>query len=474
MVRYIDKKSLKFKMWTYFVIFAASIMVLLWLLQIVFMNSYYETMKTNEIKRIGNSLVTEYGEEGFEDLLYTTSLSEGIVIQIFDGNGNLVYPLNLIDIIRQPRIDYNLFAEFLINLAQSETDYVIYTREDSRMQTPTLIYGAILDNPQGSNYFLYINSTLQPIDSTVNVLKNQLIMVTAISLFLALGLSYFIANKLTRPIEKITKSAEVLGQGNYDIEFEKGQYTEIDNLANTLNYATKELAKTEELRKDLIANVSHDLRTPLTLIKSYGEMIRDISGNNEEKRNYHLKTIIDESDRLTRLVNDMLDLSKTQSGLDTIDFKSFDIKATTERILGRFNYFIDNEAYTFTLNSPDEAYVMGEEEKIEQVIYNLISNAVNYSQDTRDIVINIIDEGRVINFQVIDKGLGIAKEDLNNIWERYYKVDKTHERARVGSGIGLSIVKSILIAHKAEYGVESQLGIGSIFYFKLKNKELFN
>lgn len=467
MFKYIDKKSLKFKMWTYFIVFAASIMLLLWLLQIVFMNSYYETMKTNEIKRIGNSLVTEYGKEGFEDLLYTTSLEEGIVIQILDEKGSLVYPLNLIDIIRQPRLDYSLFAEFLINLFQSETDYTIYTREDLRLDNPTLVYGAILKNTQGSNYFLYINSILQPIDSTVSVLKNQLIIVTGISLLLALGLSYYLATKFTKPIEKITSSAKLLAEGNYDINFERSKYTEIGNLADTLNYATKELSKTEKLRRDLIANVSHDLRTPLTLIKSYGEMIRDISGNNEEKRNYHVKTIIDESDRLTKLVNDLLDLSKAQSGMDTMEFKKFDIKETTERVLERFNYFRDNEDYNFILNTVGSTIVNGNEEKIEQVIYNLISNAVNYSMDIKDILINIMDEGEKVNFEVIDQGMGIPDEDLVNIWDRYYKVEKVHKRSSVGTGIGLSIVKSILIGHESEYGVESELGSGSKFYFKL-------
>jgi len=133
MIKYIDNKSLKFKLWTYFILFAASIMLVLWLLQIVFLNSYYETMKSNEIKRIGNSLVLEYGKEGFEDLLYTTSLSEGIVIQILDERGSLVYPLNILDVIRQPRLEYNTFIEFLNNLFKSEQNYVIYNREDTRI-----------------------------------------------------------------------------------------------------------------------------------------------------------------------------------------------------------------------------------------------------------------------------------------------------------------------------------------------------
>lgn len=468
MIRYADKKSLRFKLWTYFIIFAASIMIILWMLQIVLLNSYYETMKTNEIRRIGNSLVTEYGKEGFEDLLYTTSINEGIAIQILDQNGSLVYPLNFFDILSQPRLDYKLFAEFLTNLYKSNDDYVIYYRQDRRLQYPVIVYGAILDNSQGNNYFLYINSVLQPVESTVSVLKNQLMMVTFISLCLAMVLSYIIATKLTKPIVRITKSAEDLAQGNYNIEFEKGYYTEIDNLADTLNYATKELSKTEELRRDLIANVSHDLRTPLTLIKSYGEMIRDISGNNEEKRNYHIKTIIDEADRLSAMVNDILDLSKAQTGLDNLEIRSFDIKETTIGVLKRFSYFADNQGFKFTLNSKGSTNVIGEEKKIEQVIYNLISNAVNFSNEEKDIVINILDEEDKVLLEVVDKGIGIPKDELGTIWDRYYKVGKAHQRAAVGSGIGLSIVKSILLAHKAEYGVESEVGKGSKFYFKLK------
>ncbi len=464
----VDKESIKFKLWTYFIAFLALIMILLWLLQTVFLNQFYESMKTREIKNIGNLLVEQYGKEGFEDLLYTTSIREGIVIQILDQDGNLVYPLNIINILRQPRLDYKLFSEFIINLFNSEDNYAIYYREDSRFREPTLVYGAILENEGGSNYFLYINSILQPVDSTVSILRKQLIIVTMISLGIGLILSYIIATRLTKPIEEITKSAKSLAQGDYNVVFKKGDYTEINNLADTLNYATNELSRTEELRRDLIANVSHDLRTPLTLIKSYGEMIRDISGNNETKRNYHIKTIIDEADRLTFLVNDMLDLSKAQSGLENLGIISFDINKTTEDILTRFKFFEDKYGYSFILNSTGETKVLGDESKIQQVIYNLISNAVNYSTDVKEIIINIRDNGDNILFEVVDKGIGIPEEELDNIWDRYYKVGKSHKRNISGSGIGLSIVKSILLAHKAEYGVKSKVGEGSTFYFKLR------
>lgn len=467
-MKLLDKKSLKFKLWSYFIIFASIIMIILWLLQIVFLNRFYESMKTNEIKKIGNSLVLEYGKDGFEDLLYTTSLREGIAIHILDQDGRLVYPLNLIDMLRQPRLDSTLFSEFLLNLFSSNQNYVIYTREDARFREPTLIFGAILENGDSSNYFLYINSILQPIDSTVSVLKNQLIIVTSISLFLGMALSYIIATKLTKPIERITDSASELAQGDYNIVFQKGDYTEIDNLADTLNYATKELSKTDELRRDLIANVSHDLRTPLTVIKSYGEMIRDLSGNNEAKRNSHIQTIIDESDRLSNMVNEILDLSKAQSGLDNLGLINFDLKKTTDEVLTRFKYFEDNLGFKFILNSSGETLARGDETKIQQVIYNLISNAVNYSVDNKEIIINIKGEADGVFLEVIDHGIGIKEEELDSIWDRYYKVGKNHKRSSAGSGIGLSIVKAILVAHKAEYGVESQYGLGSRFYYKLR------
>jgi Signal transduction histidine kinase len=142
----------------------------------------------------------------------------------------------------------------------SKNNYVAYVVEDERLNESTIVYGAILENEEGSNYFLYINAMLQPVDSTTKVLKNQLIIVTFIALILSFGLSLIISRKLSRPIEKITDLSKELALGNYDIEFDKGEYTEISNLANTLNIATKELSKSEELRRDFLANVTHDLK----------------------------------------------------------------------------------------------------------------------------------------------------------------------------------------------------------------------
>ncbi|WP_128426246.1 sensor histidine kinase [Gudongella oleilytica] len=468
MISKLDKKSLNFKLWLYFVSFAAAIMALLWLLQIVFLNSYYESMKIKEISRIGNELAAKYGSLDFENALVETSFNEGISINILDQTGKLVYPLDLFDIIRQPRLNSETFSDFLARLYGSETDYVVYTRTDDRVRNPILVYGAILRNGDAPNYFLFINSMLEPIDSTVNVLKSQLIRITGISFFLSLGISLILARWISRPITNITRSARALSKGDYSVSFEKGAYTEIDNLADTLNSTTRELSKAEELRKDLMANVTHDLKTPLTVIRSYSEMIRDISGESKEKREAHLETIIQESDKLSSLVDDMLELSRVQSGLRDMEMEELDLTELSREVLDRFNYFQENEGYTFQLTANGDTIVLGDKRKLSQAIYNLIGNAVNYTDDDRRIAIKVEGDDDSVRFSIEDHGPGIAADEIDYIWDRYYRGGKSHSRRKTGSGIGLSLVKSIIMAHNGEYGVMSKEGEGSTFYFRLR------
>ncbi len=467
MKRQLGTKSLNFKLWTYFMIFAAIIMVILWLLQIVFINSFYKTMKTNEIKKIGNELVSLYGTEGFEQELLNKSFSEGIVIHILDQNGSVVYPLDIMDLVRRPRLQESAFSEFLNQIYLSEDDFAVYTRGHESLDAETIVYGGILDNLEGPNYFLFINTILEPIDSTVNVLKNQLIVITLIALVLSMGLSLFLSRRLSMPITGITKSAKGLGEGRYDVEFKKGDYLEIDNLADTLSQATKELKKSEELRRDFIANVTHDLKTPLTVIKSYGEMVRDISGGNPEKRKDHMDIIIKETDRLSRLVDDMLDLTKIQSELKELKMEELDLLEVTEEVLHRFTYFKEHEGFDIKVSSNGNPRIRGDKLKISQAIYNLINNGINYSLDDKRLVIDVDGERDKVRFSIRDYGQGIEEDELDYIWDRYYRGGKSHTRNKAGSGIGLSLVKSIILAHQGQLGVESSPGDGSLSWFSL-------
>ena len=217
-----------------------------------------------------------------------------------------------------------------------------------------------------------------------------------------------------------------------------------------------------------MANVSHDLKTPLTMIKAYAEMIRDISYKDKEKMNDHLNIIIDETDRLTILVNDILELSKMQSNADVLNIEKFDLCEVIRTILERYQIIKETEKYNFEVDIPDTALIKADKKKMEQVIYNLINNAINYTGNDKKVTIRVTRHKKHYLVEIIDTGKGIKKDEIPYIWDKYYKKDKKHQRNVISTGLGLSIVKQILEQHEFEYGVNSVLKKGSTFYFKVK------
>ena len=226
------------------------------------------------------------------------------------------------------------------------------------------------------------------------------------------------------------------------------------------------------MQKELIANVSHDFKTPLTMIKAYASMIKEISGDIPEKRNKHAQVIEDEADKLASLVADVLDLSKITSGIDEVKRSSVNMSKSLTEIIRRFDYFTETQGYEFIVHIDDDLYASVDELKIGQALYNLISNAVNYTGEDKKVYIRLVKETDTqFVFTVTDTGAGISKEELPHIWERYYRSQEAHKRPVKGTGLGLSIVKAILDRHRLEYGVDSTEGQGTTFYirFALQN-----
>jgi len=354
------------------------------------------------------------------------------------------------------------------NLIQSNKQSTSILMTDRGRKNNTLAYGAYLDDTEGHEVILYLFSPLFPVESTVDILSNQLKYVTFISLVLAFGLFLMISNIISKPIVNITKSATNLAEGNYQVTFEGGHYSEIAQLADTLNYTSRELAKADNLHKDLIANVSHDLRTPLTMVKSYAEMIRDLSGNDPEKRNAHLQVIIEEADRLNLLVADLLVLSKMQSGVVALNITKFCLRDSIISILNSYRILSEQEGYQFTYHCDPNIIVTGDEARIKQVLSNLVNNAVRYSDEDKLISITVTDKKDIVRCEVSDQGQGIPEDELTHIRERYYKSSSSHSRNTSGTGLGLSIVKEILLLHNTRFGVNSRLSEGSTFWFELR------
>lgn len=449
------RNSLIIKTLINIVLFSVSLLLILWIFQIVFLNFFYEKYtikKMDEIKT--NILNSEYENLNYQ--LETIAYQNNVCIELYADN----LLINFNTKIKGCQLGRNnRQIEVFEQAMMQNSDVNRLELVDPNYKTKSLLYGI-----NYKNNFIFIYTTLEDIDTTTVVLKSQLIYITLAVMVLSVLIAYFISKRITSPIVKMTESAKKLGTGNYNIKFAKSGIIEIDELADSLNYATEELGKTIELRRDLMANVSHDLKTPLTMIKAYSEMIRDYTYKDKIKRNANLDVIVKETDRLNILVNDILDLSKLEANKDNLNIEEFDLVKEIKEILKRYDYLI-KDGYKIKYQGLKTILVKADKNKINQVVYNLINNAINYTGNDKVVTISLTKESEKILVEVIDTGKGIKKEEIKYIWDKYYKSNKNHQRSKIGTGIGLSIVKEILTYHNFEYGVKSIIGKGTTFYF---------
>lgn len=452
------KNNIQNKTLKWLVHFSIIILMLMWGSQLLFLKVFYEKYQINNLYRVAYKLSkNEHTIEEIESIAYKNNLCIEYInndnIYIFNElSNNCILSTN------------NRSINNIINNFINKTD----KKEMIKLNNPSNNTKSILYNLKlYDNEYIILNTNLEDVDSTTSVLKSQLIYITLIVILLAIVVSIIISKTINKPIIKITKEAEKLANGNRELNIPESNIKEIDDLRDSLIYVNHEINKTDELRRDLLANVSHDLKTPLTMIKAYAEMIRDINKDDEEKRNENLNIIIDETDRLTILVNDILNLSKLEANKETLDISEFDLVELVNNIIKKYNIIKETENYNFILNMPKKAIVKGDINKISQVIYNLVNNAINYTGDDLTVTIEVIEKKKTYLVNIKDTGKGIKEEELNIIWDKYYKNEKNHKRNKVGTGVGLSIVKNILDKHKCKYGVTSEIGKGTTFYFEI-------
>ncbi len=484
----LDFRSIYFRLWMTFLSFAIVLMVVLWVLQIAMLQPFYQASKTGQIYKVGQTIAQAYSHpetldtEELLETMSTLSYDNDMYFYMASLDNSMVIAPNPVR-----RYSSDLMESFEMirkELDNSPSGTVSFTITSPNGQDDTMVYGALVESRHRVPAVLCIYAPLSPVDANVDILTDQLMTVTFISLILAFAMSIYLAKRISRPLVALKNQAARLAKGEYGIEFESDSYTEIDNLADTLTHTSKELAKTEDLHRDLVANMSHDLRTPLTMIKSYAEMIRDLSGNNEAKRNAHLAVIIDETDRLNRLVSDMLLLSKMQSGVVPMNKTHFDLNQSLKKLVQSYEAYQERQGcpVTFDTNAED-AFIFGDEGQLLQVASNLINNAVRHASEggSIEVILRVATipvaptntkalstPMRTVTVRVQDHGPGIPEDQLPHIWDRYYKYSRTGTRSASGSsGLGLSIVKEILLAHKARFGVRSSLGKGSTFWFTL-------
>ena len=429
-----DKLKLKWKIFGFLFGFCALLLVILWMFQTVFLSDMYKIIRKVEIDKAITLVGKNINSPKLDEVLYELELSKEIIVRPTQNFAPPPRPVPDRRDRRQP---------------ESITKAKEFTLED------------------GSKISLTFYAMITPVDATVSTLRMQLYIITVIMVLLATLLAIIISKHISNPIEQINKSAKALAMGNYETKFYGRGFLEIKELSDTLNTAATELSKVERLRRELMANISHDLRTPLAFIYSYAEMMHDFPNEVTAEQS---QIIMDEAKRLTSLVNDMLDISSLESGMTKLNKTNYNLTESLRKTINRISELVKNDGYQLNLEYNEDVYLFADEVKITQAFYNLLLNAITYSGDDKTVMVRQIIKENMVKIEVIDHGEGISQSDLPYIWERYYKVDKKHKRPKMGTGLGLSIVKKIIELHGGECGVESELGKGSTFWFQLKLK----
>ncbi len=455
-------KSIEFKTLLFILLFNLGIILIIYLSGSFIFSQLY---RNYQIKSL-NSIVEEFrtSKKDTYVLAETLAYDKEVCISVVDGNHisfNYNTLLNGCLLNKGNKQINNKINDFIKSNSTSEYYKIVNPISNNR----GLLYAFKVND---KNVFVYSN--LENISNFMTIFKSQLVYFIFLIVICSIIVSMILASKITKPIREITKKAKNIGEGKYDTVFPKNGVQEIEELSETLEEVQKELSKNEEIKRDLMANVSHDLKTPLTMVKAYAEMIKDISYKDPKKMQEHLDIIIEEVDRLTVLVNDILDLSKEQNDVLMYNYEEYDLVKEIKKIIKRYSVMKETQDYKFKLELPKKAMVKADKNKINQVIYNLLNNAINYTGKDKLVTIRMTKEENDYLVEVIDTGKGIKEQEIKYIWDKYYKNDKNHQRNVVSTGLGLSIVKEILTRHNFSYGVTSKINHGSTFYFKINIK----
>ena len=497
--------SISWKLFAYLTIFTLFILAVVWVMQIGLLNYFYSQSKNKELAIADRALVNTVTEspERLRETVDAYAADYRLCIRVFRVDGTTARQMASADVSGDCLIHRisDRFLTYLYNEAVANDGlYVkkvspdtLFSKNPEAMAgfpggegsahmpdfkwTPArsgdvnMVQIRVVSGEGGETYIIMLNSELQPLSATVETLKTQFWMIAFILLWGALVLALIISRNISAPIKKMNRAAKLLADGRYDADFHADGYREVAELSESLTNASEQLARNDTLQKELLANISHDLRTPLTMIVGYSEAMRDLPGENTPE---NVQVIIDETERLSLLVNDLLDLSKLQAGTREPCFETVNLTYLLQNTMERYEKLIKRDGYRVECTADASVEVRADRTMLLQVIYNLTNNAINYTGEDKRVRLTqtVSSDGSRVRISVADSGDGIPPEQIPLIWDRYYKIDKVHRRAMIGTGLGLSIVKQILEAHDTTYGVESKPGEGSTFWFEFPTESV--
>lgn len=442
-------------------------LVVIYIFQVFFIDDFYKANKIKEMNEITENIKNSIYNNTLVETLKDVSVSNEFCIRI-DTNSHALtgYGENNVCALKY-------LNDVQINIMYRETAdnggsklYENYNFKQSGINKNDIFIKTQIIDYFGTDMLIMVSSFAQPLTPMIKTIESQFIFIVIVTVLITLLIAYLLSKIIIKPIVDMNNEAMKIVEGKYDSSNIKTSAKEVNDLNETLNKAQELIKVSDKARKELLSNVSHDLRTPLTMIAGYGEMMKDFK---DEVNDENLDIIINEAHRLSDLVNDLLDLSKSELGELKLNLEETDIDKLIDEVAKQYEGYLKQHNINFIYSSKTNAKVMTDKKRLMQVLYNFINNAMNYNdKDERLIKLQAEDKDEMIEISVYDNGNGISKEDIDKIWDRYYKVDKEHKRQMNGSGIGLSLCKAILDALKIEHKVESKEGEYTRFTIYLK------
>lgn len=455
-------------------ILASTIVIILTigiLMGVVFKNQYYNSVRMTLNSRATSMVISYFGsaanitDETFNKMAknFVDSFADKNVMEVWviDKNGNVVVSSTGFSVKGESYPDYN----YARAADDGKGEWIGKMQSGEKVMALTYI---LPENPQGIEGAVRYIISLDDIDRQIILIWCIIgfLLILIISVVITTGL--FFINSIIRPVRKINETASKMAKGDFDVSIEKYKYDdEIGQLCDTINNMAHEIGEAERIKNEFISTVSHELRTPLTAIKGWGETIKIAHSSDSELLNKGLDVIVNESERLTDLVEELLDFSRMESGKLTLKTARIDIVKELSEVLEVFGSRSDRENIGLVVDVPQNSiFINGDKNRLKQSFVNIIDNSFKYNKKGGFVKVSMESDNKSVRIIIEDNGCGISKNDLPRIREKFYKANNS---AR-GSGIGLAVTDEIIKLHNGEMSIESKIGVGTTVTISLPRK----
>lgn len=458
-------RSLSFQIISYLMLFIIFILGVFFIFQSFLIENIYRDTKIENLKNINNEIAIALNDysSNLGYLLKKESYNNDACIRIITSELN-IYASNEevgCDLAFLKNDDINE----IFNILKNKNSFLKRIK-NQQFDGELLIYGSLI-NQKGQQMIILSSTKISAFNAAFLISQKQFFVYSFFIILATFLLGLILSKKIIKPLKGIISQIKVLPDGKYQTSNLKNTNSELQKLDQVLVLANEKIIESNKAKKELISNVSHDLKTPLSMIVGYGEMIRDIK---EENNKENIEVIIEEAKRLNLLVDDLLQLNKFQNNKIVFNYEKYYVNNLLKEVFKQFEKIFekyDIEAKLKLLTKDKEVFI--DVFRLKQVLYNFINNAMFYNEKEKKIVVFGAEEfDNRIKVFVYDNGNGIEEKERDKVFERYYRNSEKHLRFKEGSGIGLAVSKEILLAHNLEFGIESELNKYTIFYFLLQ------